>query len=272
MVIMPLISLIEDQILQMSNLDIPVQSLLSNVSKAILKRVFDEILDEKENSPKILYMTPEKLSNSKWVMDQMIDVHYKGLLDRIVIDEAHCVSEWGHDFRPDYLKLKKMRKMFPKVPILALTATATKSMRVDIIRELKIGPNALYFQSSFNRPNLFFEVREKKMKRKFMKELCGLLMNRFKNKSGILYCSTIKETKKVTAELQEKGFSCAEYHSKLKYEKKRFVQRSWMENKIDFIVATIAFGMGINKQDVRFVIHLNFSKVCFFILEQMWLL
>ena len=251
--------------MHMGNLDIPVQSFLSNVSYSIQQRVFDEILDESENRPKILYMTPEKLSKSKWVKVQMGHVYDRGLLDRIVIDEAHCVSQWGHDFRSDYLELKKMKKLFPKVPILALTATATKSVRVDIIRQLKIGPNALYFQSSFNRPNLFFDVREKKAKKKFMKELFGLLMNRFNNKAGILYCSTIKETKKVTAELQGNGFNCEEYHSKLSSKKKTFVQRSWMENKIDFIVATIAFGMGIDKKDVRFVIHLNFSKVGFYI-------
>ena len=186
----------------------------------------------------------------------LADLYSIGKIDRFVIDEVHCVSSWGQDFRKDYLELKCLKRLYPKVPLLALTATATEKVKDDIAERLGITNRVIYFQSSFNRPNLFYEIRNKKQIKNMQKDMANLIKTRFKQKCGIVYCLTRKECE-TTAEVLKRnhGVKCDYYHGDLAYTKRQEIQAAWMENDIQVIIATIAFGMGINKRDVRFVIH-----------------
>lgn len=257
LVIMPLISLIYDQVSQLQNLGITAIALTgsSQMSYNELKNICLE-----KSSAKMLYVTPEKVEKSGWFMDFLNLLHTQAKLQRIVVDEAHCVSHWGRDFRPDYLNLGKLKGVFPDVPLMALTATATEIVRKDIISNLRI-KNCLYFQSSFNRANLFYEVRTKQTDEKTVKNLYEFIQSFYAKKSGIVYCSTIKEAEKVAKLLQENyQISASTYHSSLSETQRQKVQDDWMIDEILVIVATIAFGMGINKPNVRFVVHFSLSK------------
>ena len=173
----------------------------------------------------------------------------------IAVDEAHCISEWGHDFRPDYRNLGMLRKFFPAVPFIALTATATVKVREDILNHLNL-KKAPLFISSFNRENLNISVIEKK--RAFPK-LVSLLSN-YKNESVIIYCYSRKETEEIAENLQLNGFSARAYHAGLETDERRMTQDLFINDKVNIIVATIAFGMGIDKPDVRLVVHYTFPK------------
>lgn len=257
LVIMPLISLIYDQVSQLQNLGIRAIALTGSTQMSFneLKNICLE-----KNSAKMLYVTPEKVEKSGWFMDFLNLLHSQAKLQRIVVDEAHCVSHWGRDFRPDYLNLGKLKGFFPDVPLMALTATATEIVRKDIISNLRI-KNCLYFQSSFNRPNLFYEVRTKQTDEKTVKNLYEFIQAFYAKKSGIVYCSTIKEAEKVAKLLQENHqISASAYHSTLSEAQRHKVQDDWMIDETLVIVATIAFGMGINKPNVRFVVHFSLSK------------
>lgn len=155
---------------------------------------FAKIFQQAHDAPKILFVTPEKISKSEFIRSKFRQFYEKGLINRVVIDEAHCVSQWGHDFRKDYLSLKNLKVFLNDVPFLALTATATEEVRIDIINQLKM-KNPFYFQSSFNRPNLFYEVREKN--KEFILDMKRLIIEDFKNQTGIIYCSSVKTCQKV---------------------------------------------------------------------------
>lgn len=263
LVIMPLISLIADQMIQMKQLNIPSEAFLQDLTFKKQLILFDDILAKYEQRVKIIFLTPEKINKSDYILKQLIKIYEAGLLERIVIDEAHCVSQWGHSFRKDYLGLSSLKKNFPKTPILALTATATESVRIDIIRQLKMSHNTLYFQSSFNRPNLFYQVKPKLSKKKIFADIIEMVNTKFYHQPGLIYCASIKDTEEMQTNLSKNGINCGCYHGKMNEKKRNNVQEKWMSGKIDIIVATIAFGMGINKPDVRFVIHYSFSKVNF---------
>ncbi|KAJ8926813.1 hypothetical protein NQ314_020659 [Rhamnusium bicolor] len=259
LVISPLISLIEDQLIALKNLDIEAATLNSSSTKEEKKYVHSSMTSETAKL-NLLYVTPEWVAKSKVFMTYLQKCFDKGYLDRIVIDEVHCCSTWGHDFRPEYNHLGFFKSMFPGVPILGLTATATMSVLVDIQNMLSL-TDALIITAPFNRPNLFYKVINKPSdKSDCLDILEKLLKNKYKNQSGIIYSSTIKECEDLSEGLKQRGLNVKYYHAQLDSEAKKIIHRRWLQNKYQAVVATIAFGMGIDKPDVRFVIHHSIPK------------
>lgn len=257
LVIMPLLSLIFDQVQQLKSLGIESVALAgqNNISYEELKMLCREGSDLR-----LIFSTPEKIEKCGWFLRFLESLNESNKFSRVVIDEAHCVSNWGRDFRPDYLLLGKLRAKFPKIPVMALTATATERVRRDIIHNLSIN-GCLYFQSSFNRPNLFYEVRSKSADEKTIEDISSFIKANYPKKSGIIYCTTIKEAEKVARILSDThGLSAGVYHASLPESKRKQVQEDWMIDEVLIVVATIAFGMGINKPNVRFVIHFSLPK------------
>ncbi|EGC37811.1 hypothetical protein DICPUDRAFT_5670, partial [Dictyostelium purpureum] len=256
-VVSPLISLIEDQVKFLLALDYPAAALCSGITSDDAKKVFRDL---RSNSPKtrLLYVTPERVASNETFMDILGDLYQKGKFMRIVIDEAHCVSQWGHDFRPDYKELSILRKNFPSVPILALTATATEKVRNDIILNLNM-KKPVCFKQSFNRPNLYYHVMKKP--KDVSKQMAEFIKKQYPDKSGIIYCLSKYDCEKISGDLNtEYGIKSAYYHAGMEIHSRNQVQDRWQKGRIKVIVATIAFGMGINKPDVRFVFHHSIPK------------
>jgi bloom syndrome protein len=254
-VVMPLVSLIKDQVSHMIRLGVPALALSAGTSE---KQVFSQI---ESGGVRILYLTPEKLVQSNSLKSFLSALAERFALQRFVIDEAHCVSQWGHDFRESYLHLSGIRKFFfPGIPILALTATATPSVTQDVLRELSLEPRStVIIRGSLDRPNLRWEVREKK---KAVEEMMRIIRKEYADKSsGIIYCASKKDCEKVTSDLLRCGIPAATYHAGLSDSQRDKAQREWMQgDEVQVMVATIAFGMGINKPNVRFVFHHSIPK------------
>lgn len=257
LIMSPLKSLIYDQVSKLQQLDVPVAVLTGDISTE-QKREYNKNLQDwskgKISCPyKMVYTTPEMLTYNKTFLNILIDLYNKGYLARVVIDEAHCVSTWGHDFRDSYLTLGQMREYFPETPILALTATATPKVKKDIIYLLKMN-DCCVLTSSFRRHNLKLEiVRKEKGATIAVREM---IVKRFKNQSGIVYCHSRKDCARI-AESLAVYLKADYYHAGLGDNKRKQIQNDWINNKLQVIVATIAFGMGVDKPDVRFVIHYN---------------
>ncbi|KAJ4881280.1 Mediator of RNA polymerase II transcription subunit 34 [Raphanus sativus] len=260
LVVSPLLSLIQDQVMGLAALGISAYMLTSTSGKENEKFVY-KALEKGEDDLKILYVTPEKVSKSKRFMSKLEKCHNAGRLSLISIDEAHCCSQWGHDFRPDYKNLSILKTQFPKVPMVALTATATQKVQNDLIEMLHI-PKCVKFVSSVNRPNLFYSVREKSLVGKaVVDEIAEFIRESYSNnESGIVYCFSRKECEQIAGELRERGISADYYHAEMDVNLREKVHMRWSKNKLQVIVGTVAFGMGINKPDVRFVIHHSLSK------------
>jgi ATP-dependent DNA helicase RecQ len=247
LVVSPLIALMKDQVDSLKANGISAEFINSSLSHmeimAIQMRIhLGEI--------KILYVAPERLAQESF-MEFLKSVE----LNLIAIDEAHCISEWGHDFRPDYRNLKKLRESFPKIPAIALTATATKKVQEDIVNQLSLkDPNI--FISSFNRENLNIKVIRKKDS--FQKIL--ELLKEWPNEPTIIYCFSRKETEKMALDLEEKGHKAIFYHAGLEDKIRKNNQELFIKDEVNIIVATVAFGMGIDKSNVRMVIHHTFPK------------
>ncbi|KAI5071425.1 hypothetical protein GOP47_0013676 [Adiantum capillus-veneris] len=260
LIVSPLLSLIQDQVMGLTALGIPAAMLTSVTSKEQEKTVYKS-LEKGESELKLLYVTPEKIAKSKRFMSKLEKCNHAGRLSIIAIDEAHCCSQWGHDFRPDYKNLGILKKQFPKVPMIALTATATARVQNDLREMLQIR-SCVKFVSSINRPNLFYEVREKSPNaQNVISEIANFIKQSYKKKdSGIVYCYSRKECEQVAKELGEQGIAAAYYHADMEPHARSAVHHRWSSNKLQVIVGTVAFGMGINKPDVRFVIHHSLSK------------
>ncbi|KAG4992295.1 hypothetical protein JHK87_025752 [Glycine soja] len=257
LVVSPLLSLIQDQvhfIMLKSNTSFwSMKNFLNLKCKFIYKT-----LEKGEGELKILYVTPEKISKSKRFMSKLEKCHHAGRLSLISIDEAHCCSQWGHDFRPDYKSLSILKTQFPRVPIVALTATATQRVQNDLIEMLHI-PRCVKFVSTVNRPNLFYMVKEKSSVGKVViDEIAEFIQESYpNNESGIVYCFSRKECEQVAKELRERGISADYYHADMDVNAREKVHMRWNNNKLQVIVGTVAFGMGINKPDVD--VHIVFA-------------
>lgn len=256
LVISPLVSLIQDQIMHLLQANVPAAYLSANMEWTDQQEIFRELCSD-YCKYKLLYVTPEKVAKSDVLLRHLESLHARESLARIVIDEAHCVSQWGHDFRPDYQALGLLKRKFPNTPVLALTATATASVKEDVVQALGL-VNCIVFRQSFNRPNLWYSVIPKTKKcvediDKFIKE------NHF-DECGIIYCLSRMDCEKVAEKLQECGHKAAFYHGSMDPAQRAFIQKQWSKDEINIICATVAFGMGINKPDVRFVIHHSLPK------------
>ncbi|GAY60459.1 hypothetical protein CUMW_202130 [Citrus unshiu] len=260
LVVSPLLSLIQDQVMCLAALGIPAHMLTSTTSKEDEKFIY-KALEKGEGELKMLYVTPEKISKSKRFMSKLEKCHRAGRLSLISIDEAHCCSQWGHDFRPDYKNLGILKTQFPDVPMMALTATATQKVQNDLMEMLHIR-KCIKFVSTINRPNLFYMVREKSSVGKVViDEIAKYIQESYPNsESGIVYCFSRKECEQVAQELRQRGISADYYHADMDINAREKVHMRWSKNKLQVIVGTVAFGMGINKPDVRFVIHHSLSK------------
>ena len=209
----------------------------------------------------LVFVTPEKVSKSRKLRGEMEKLLQQGRLGRFVIDECHCACQWGHDFRPDYTQLGILKKHFPSIPLIAVTATASDRVRKDCCDILNISSNYKFFRSSANRPNLTYSIRAKPDGHdKVIENMANFIKEHHLNQAGIIYTFSRKEADLVADKLSSRGICARAYHSSISDSVKESVHRSWMKNKTQVVVATIAFGLGINKPDVRFVLHHSLSK------------
>ncbi|MDX1350319.1 MAG: DNA helicase RecQ [Putridiphycobacter sp.] len=248
-VISPLISLMKDQVEALQENGIAAAYYNSSIDDYQKQEIVENALS---GQIKLLYLAPETLFQVKdtWFKDLKISL--------IAVDEAHCVSMWGHDFRPEYQKIGSLRKAFEGVPLIALTATADKITRKDIIKQLRLKSHDFYL-SSFNRPNLSLAVRAQIPKKQKEKEILQFIQNK-PEQSGIIYCLSRKETEAWSQFLNQNGIKSHYYHAALSSTDRSTVQEDFIHDKVPVICATIAFGMGIDKSNVRWVIHNNLPK------------
>ncbi|MDH5608599.1 MAG: DNA helicase RecQ [Cyclobacteriaceae bacterium] len=246
-VISPLIALMKNQVDQMNAVGINARFLNSTLSKTEMNKVKKDTIS---GDVKLLYVAPESLTK-----EENVEFLKKANISFVAIDEAHCISEWGHDFRPEYRRIKSIVGLLGQVPLIALTATATPKVQLDIVKNLMMEESTV-FKSSFNRANLYYEVRPKQQAKKqlirFIKE--------HKGKSGIVYCLSRKKVEEIAEFLRVNDIKSAPYHAGMDSNVRMANQDAFLNEDVDVIVATIAFGMGIDKPDVRFVIHYDAPK------------
>lgn len=247
-VISPLIALMKNQVDQLKAFGINAQFLNSTLNKSEMNRVKNDVI---AGNCKLLYIAPESLTKE----DNLVFLK-KATLSFVAVDEAHCISEWGHDFRPEYRKIKEIiENINPDLPIIALTATATPKVQIDIQKSLNMDDSHI-FKTSFNRTNLYYEVRPKQNAKKQLIKF----LTQHKGKSGIVYCLSRKKVEEIAELLVVNGFKALPYHAGLDSDVRMKNQDAFLKEDCDIVVATIAFGMGIDKPDVRFVVHYDAPK------------
>lgn len=245
LVISPLIALMKDQVDGLAANGVSAAFLNSSQSEQQQQEIFERLA---KNEIKMLYLAPESLQLADRVFNH-------SEVSLIAIDEAHCISSWGHDFRPAYTQLGYLKKRFPTTPLIALTATADKATRKDICRQLNI-PGAKIFIASFDRKNLSLEVRPGTKK---FEQIISFLKGH-RQESGIIYCLSRKSTEQLAVKLRQSGYNAASYHAGLAHEERSSIQEDFINDNTQIICATIAFGMGIDKSNVRWIIHYNLPK------------
>ncbi|MCK4674944.1 MAG: DNA helicase RecQ [Gammaproteobacteria bacterium] len=248
-VISPLIALMHDQVIALKQLGINAAYLNSTLDAQTTRQTEADLINGKLD---MLYVAPERLTTAGF-----LNLLTQTDISLFAIDEAHCVSQWGHDFRPDYIKLSVLHEQFPEIPRIALTATADKRTRAEIKHRLALG-NANEYISSFDRPNICYRITEAQSNARTA--LLRFIQNEHENDSGIVYCLSRKKVENTALWLTEKGFTALPYHAGLSTQVREQNQHRFLNEDAVIIVATIAFGMGIDKPDVRFVAHLNLPK------------
>ncbi len=249
-VVSPLIALMKDQVDKLVAMGVAATFINSSLEPEEVGRRLRAV---ERGQVKLVYAAPERL-----MLPQFLDLLTRVKLSFFAIDEAHCISEWGHDFRPEYRELRRFRRLFPGVPIGAFTATATKRVQADIVAQLGL-QDAARFVGSFNRANLFYEVRPKETAGQAYAQLIGYLREH-ELESGIVYCATRATTEQLAEKLRADGVDAVAYHAGLDNDARRRRQEAFVRDDVSVIVATIAFGMGIDKPDVRYVVHYDLPK------------
>eukprot|EP00667_Euglena_gracilis_P005376 EG_transcript_5412 len=260
LVVSPLISLMQDQAEALQRRGISAALLTGETTRPERDATLAMVAKPTESRLKLLYVTPELLAKSKTTVSKLQAAYKKAALKLIVIDECHCCSQWGHEFRPDYLKLAVLKANFPTVPQLALTATATPRVTEEV--ELALGiSGCVRFRGQYNRPNLLYEQQPKAAGfADSVAQVAAFVRERHPRDSGIVYCFSRKDCEAVADGLQERGIVAACYHAQVEFLQRQRTHRQWASGEVQVIVATIAFGMGIDKHNVRFVVHHTMSK------------
>lgn len=247
LVVSPLISLMKDQVDALRNCGVPAAFANSTLSPAERRQVSDGV---RSGRLRLLYLAPERL-----LTEGTLEFLRTARVSLVAIDEAHCISSWGHDFRPEYRGLRALKKAFPKIGIHAYTATASEAVRRDIAEQLQL-INPEFLVGSFDRPNLIYKVQRRHDRLRQIREV----LDRHRGESGIIYCITRKEVDQTTATLADLGYRVLPYHAGLTDDQRRRHQEAFIEDEADTIIATVAFGMGIDKPNVRYVIHAGMPK------------
>ncbi|PVH13732.1 uncharacterized protein CXQ87_001850 [Candidozyma duobushaemuli] len=254
LVISPLISLMQDQVQHLLDKNIRAGMISSKGSSEERNATFKSLTSGQLD---LVYLSPEMVNNSVRVQKVLTKLYENDMLARVVVDEAHCVSSWGHDFRPDYKGMSMFKQQYPTVPVMALTATANEKVRLDIVHHLRMS-NPVLLKQSFNRTNLFYEVKSKPSN--LYEWIRDYIMQNRRGQTGIIYCHSKQSCETTSQKLNEYGIRSMFYHAGMDPNERFDVQTKWQHDELQLICATIAFGMGIDKPDVRFVIHMYIPR------------